>query len=609
MAVTSMPALALALVFALAFALPLALAAAVAVLSGVGSPGALRLRELVTRFAWVAVLPAGAAALAGDGERHEIEWMLLGTSIRLDGIARPLVLMAVVLYGLALSFVVRSKAERGHVLTAFLLLCFAGNIAVFVADDLVTFYLAFAAMSFLGYAIVVHDRTRSARRAGAIYLVLTVFGECAVLAALMLLAADGVTSVGEAPAAVAASPASGAIILLLLVGFGVKAGTVPLHVWLPLAHPAAPSPASAVLSGAMLKAGIVGWLRFLPLGQADAAGGGEPVWGAVFLVLGLAGGLLAVPAGVLQRNPKVILAYSSISQMGFITAIIGAALVAPELAPACVAAVVVYSVSHGLVKGALFLGVQAWDSEQMPRRAVVVPLAVASLALVGVPFTSGYVAKYAGKEAVGDVLAPLLPGVAVADVLPWFGVGSTLLLARFAVALSRRERKPRPTARTRDVAWSVLAVAAVGPVGALAAGWAPPLSLPGWLDPSAMWAQSWPLLVGLAVAAVAVIVTRGRPERTPTVPPGDIVVIEERAARGLLRGLTVASNALGRARDAIVARVAAGPDAGPGLDAAQRAVGTWVGSGVVLVVVLAAALVAAVAASAGAGTVGTGGAL
>lgn len=578
-----------------AFLLPLVVAVVIGALGRLGGLRAHRVRAWFVRLSWVAVVPAGVAGVVDGGEVHRVEWMLLGTTVSVDGIARPLVLMAVALYGLALSFVVRGKSDRTHVLTAFLLLCFTGNIAVFVAADLVTFYLAFAAMSFLGYAIVVHDRTDGARRAGAIYLVLTVLGECAVLAALMILASEGVMTVADAPAAVAASPWRDVLIALLLVGFGVKAGTVPLHVWLPLAHPAAPSPASAVLSGAMLKAGIVGWLRFLPLGE-----GAEPLWGAVFLVLGLVGGLLAAPVGVLHDNPKVVLAYSSISQMGFLTAVIGAALVAPDLASACVAAVVVYSVAHGLVKGALFLGVQAWDAERMPRWIVLGALAVASLALVGVPFTSGYVAKYAGKEAVGDVLVPLAP-VAVADVLPWFGVGSTVLLARFFVVLVRRPRHAHRTAITRDVAWVVVSVAAVLPVALLANASSPPLSVPEWPSPSTMWAQTWPLLVGLGLAAAAWALARRAPRsavlhpRGDVIPPGDIVVVEERAARALGRGLAHASGGLGRVRDALLAAVGRSPTPWPALERVQAGVGTWAGSGVVLVAVLAVALWAAVA--------------
>ncbi len=579
----------------LAFLLPLVVAGVITVLGRLGGYRSHTARAWFVRLSWLAVVPAGAAAVIDDGAVHRVDWMLLGTTIAVDGVARPLVLMAVGLYGLALSFVVRGKTDRPHVLTAFLLLCFTGNVAVFVAADLVTFYLAFAAMSFLGYAIVVHDRSSGARRAGAIYLVLTVFGECAVLAALVILGAEGTMSVAEAPAAVAASPWRDVIVLLLLIGFGVKAGTVPLHVWLPLAHPAAPSPASAVLSGAMLKAGIVGWLRFLPLGE----GAGAPVWGGVFLALGLVGGLAAAIVGVLHDNPKVILAYSSISQMGFLTALVGAALTAPDLAPACIAAVVVYSVAHGLVKGALFLGVQAWDAERMPRWAVLGALGVASLALIGAPFTSGYVAKYAGKEAVGDVLVPLAP-VAVADVLPWFGVGSTLLLARFFVVLVRRPRQRHRTAITRDVAWAVLSVGAVVPVAALAASWSPPVSVPEWFSPGTMWAQTWPLLLGLVLAGAAWALSR-RVSVSPllhprgdVVPPGDIVVVEERAARALGRALAYGSGSLGRSRDALLAMAGRAPSPGPALDRAQYGIGTWVGSGAVLALLLGAGLVAAV---------------
>jgi formate hydrogenlyase subunit 3/multisubunit Na+/H+ antiporter MnhD subunit len=573
-----------------AFLLPLVVAGAIGALGRLGGLRAHRVRAWIVRLSWLAVVPAGLAALTDSAGEHRVGWMLLGTTISTDGIARPLVLMAVVLYGLALSFVVRGKTDRTHVLTAFLLLCFTGNVAVFVAADLVTFYLAFAAMSFLGWAIVVHDLSDGARRAGAIYLVLTVLGECAVLAALMILAAEGVTAVADAPAAVAASPWSDVLIALLLVGFGVKAGTVPLHVWLPLAHPAAPSPASAVLSGAMLKAGIVGWLRFLPLGE-----GAEPAWGAIFLTLGVVGGLLAVPVGVLHDNPKVVLAYSSISQMGFLTAVIGAALLAPDLAPACVAAVVVYSVSHGLVKGALFLGVQAWDAERIPRAIVVGALVVSSLALVGVPFTSGYVAKYAGKEAVGDVLMPVVP-VAVADVLPWFGVGSTLLLARFFVVLLRRRRHAHRTAISRGAVWVLVSVAAVVPVAMLAQASSPPVSVPEWFSPSTMWGQTWPLLVGLAAAAIAGAIARRTPSssvlhpRGDVIPPGDIVVVEERMARAFGRSLAHASGALGRTRDALLSAAGRAPTPWPALERVQAGVGTWVGSGLTLVMVLVAAL-------------------
>ena len=236
----------------------------------------------------------------------------------------------------------------------------------------------------------------------------------------------------------------------------------------------------------------------------------------------------------------------------------------------------------------------------MPRWTVLGSLGVASLALVGVPFTAGFVAKYAGKEAVGDVLVPFVP-IAVADVLPWFGVGSTVLLARFFVVLVRRPRHAHRTAVTRDVAWALVSIGAVVPVTLLATASAPPVSVPDFLSPATLWAQTWPLLLGVALAALAGVVSRRVPSspvlhpRGDVVPPGDLVVIEERAARALGRALAVASGSLGRSREALFAAVRRGPSPWPTLERAQRGVGTWVGSGAVLVVLLAAGLLAAVA--------------
>ncbi|MEV8136379.1 complex I subunit 5 family protein [Microbacterium aurantiacum] len=575
-----------------AFALPLLLSVVITAAGLWGGDRSARVRDLVVRGGWVAVLPAAAALLLDDGAVHDVPWMLLGTAIRVDAIALPLGLMAVAVYGLALAFVVRSKTGRPQVLMAFLLVCFVGNLGVFVAANVVTFYLAFAAMSFLGYAIVVHDCTDSARRAGAIYLILTVFGESAVLAALMFITADGGWMLADVPAVVAASDSRDLIILLLLIGFGVKAGTVPLHVWLPLAHPAAPSPASAVLSGVMLKAGIVGWLRFLPLGEAPA----EPLWGSIFLGVAIAGGLLAVPVGLLQDNPKVILAYSSIGQMGFLTMLVGVALLAPALAPVCIAATVVYSVAHGLIKAPLFLGVQAWDSERLRRWAVAIPLAAASLALAGAPFTAGFVAKYTAKEAVGAValFGPL--AVPVADILPWTAVGSTLLLSRFAVVMWRRPREPRATAWSRDIAWALLCLGAVVPVAVAASASAPPLTLPSWTDPVTLWAQSWPVLLGLAAAVgTALLAARRRRSRVlhprgDIVPPGDIITAEERAARGLLRVGSRGARGIGALTAKVRATVVATPTPAPVVAWAQRKLGGWAASGVAVLLLLAVAL-------------------
>jgi formate hydrogenlyase subunit 3/multisubunit Na+/H+ antiporter MnhD subunit len=190
-------------------------------------------------------------------------------------------------------------------------------------------------------------------QAARTYIVLVIAGELLLFTGIMATAAiAGRVDLLGAPAAVAAAPVGPLVMGLLLAGFGIKAGALPLHVWLPLAHPAAPTPASAVLSGALIKAGLVGWLRFLPVGEVAL-----PALGAWCVGAGLLAAFAGVAAGLTQTNAKSALAYSSISQMGFLTVGLGAGLLAPEAWPMLLPAVLLYAAHHGLAKGALFLGV------------------------------------------------------------------------------------------------------------------------------------------------------------------------------------------------------------------------------------------------------------
>jgi formate hydrogenlyase subunit 3/multisubunit Na+/H+ antiporter MnhD subunit len=154
-----------------------------------------------------------------------------------------------------------------------------------------------------------------------------VLGEICLLLGFALLhaAAPGDSlAIRDVVAALPAAPARAWIVTLLILGFGLKAGLVPLHVWLPLAHPAAPMPASAVLSGAIVKAGIIGLIRFLPFGES------LPGWGEVLAAMGLFTAFYGVAIGITQANPKTVLAYSSVSQMGVTVAVLGLALAAGE---------------------------------------------------------------------------------------------------------------------------------------------------------------------------------------------------------------------------------------------------------------------------------------
>ena len=132
----------------------------------------------------------------------------------------------------------------------------------------------------------------------------------------------------------------------------MKMGLAPLNGWMPLTYRAAPIPAAAVLSGAGVKAGVIGLIRFLPLGAAV-----EP-WGLALAAIGFFSAFYGVAIGLTQKNPKTVLAYSSISQMGVIAAALGMALVAGDAGAS--SSVAFYAANHVLVKAALFLTIGAF---------------------------------------------------------------------------------------------------------------------------------------------------------------------------------------------------------------------------------------------------------
>jgi formate hydrogenlyase subunit 3/multisubunit Na+/H+ antiporter MnhD subunit len=132
------------------------------------------------------------------------------------------------------------------------LLTLAGNIGVFIAADLVSFYLTYSVVSLAAWGLIVHDGTLASRRAGIVYVGLAVLGEAFLLMAFVFMAAatsDGSLLIHDAVAALPSSPWRGAALVLLILGFGLKIGLVPGHVWMPLSYTAAPIPVAAALSG------------------------------------------------------------------------------------------------------------------------------------------------------------------------------------------------------------------------------------------------------------------------------------------------------------------------------------------------------------------------
>lgn len=567
------------------------------------------------RLTWVApwtTLPGLVLALAGPAAGGvDLPGLLLGTALEVDGLARPLLLAVCVIYLAALWSVAARRAHRSPLLAAILLVCYLGNVGALVAADVVTFYTSFAVMSFAAYGLVVHRGTAAARRAGRVYLVLTVVSEVLVLVALMFVVTAGGLRLADAPAAVASSPYTTLVVVLLLLGFGIKAGTVPLHVWVAPAYGQAPPAGAAVLSGALSKVGIVGFLRFLPLGEAQL-----PSLGWVLASAGLVGMFGAVVAGVLHSDGRTALAYSSVSQLGLLTLLVGAALLEPGVAPACVVAATMYIVHHGLAKATLFLGVPLWRSRGAARAWVRVGSTVAALGIAGAPLTAGFLAKYAVKEAVHDV-----PGLATA--LTVLGVGSTLVLARALWLLHRPsdgveegmhavdvpeghapgpKARPAPpgarpggSPRSAIAAWAVLAVAAAVLPWLVGPAWLPDADRPD-LTLQNLWEAGWPVLLGVMLAGTAWWLGRRVPRLAdpPVVPAGDLLVPAEAVVaavvRGGRRGVAASARGYARVRDGAVAAIARVSLPAAAVRGEAR-LGAWRASGVALLIVATAVLV------------------
>jgi hypothetical protein len=254
--------------------------------------------------------------------------------------------------------------------------------------------------------------------AGRVYMVFTVSSEALLICGLFIVAAAAAFGIAPGPGSVLSESA------LVLLAFGIKVGALGLHGWMPVSYAAAPPPPLPLSPASMSTAGVLGLLRFLPGG--DVAG---IPFGPVVIAFGLAAAFYGAVVGVIQVEPKIVLAYSSISQFGIVTVVIGAGLAEPVAWLLAVAAATVYAVHHGLAKAALFIGedvCRALDPSLAVAGCVDPTRARARRAAIHERYA---VAKIVLKEATA--LAPGGWDDALETLLPLAAVGTTLLMARF----------------------------------------------------------------------------------------------------------------------------------------------------------------------------------
>lgn len=284
----------------------------------------------------------------------------------------------------------------------FFMITYSSTLGIFVSNNLINLFTFFEIMSLSSYPLIIHDEDKYSHEAGRTYIIMAVSGGLVLLMGLFLLydytqtleidkIAFVIQNIGNIKYLIAG---------LIIFGFGVKAGMFPLHIWLPKAHPASPAPASAILSGVLLKTGIFGILI-----TVEIMGMNDIYISAVLIVLGFitmfVGGFLAM----FQRNIKRILAYSSMSQMGYIIVGIGLMGILHEHKAIALYGVLYHIINHMIFKVLLFMsaGVIYMKLHELSingiggfgrnKKVLKICFFIATCAIIGVPGFSGFISK------------------------------------------------------------------------------------------------------------------------------------------------------------------------------------------------------------------------
>ncbi len=393
------------------------------------------------------VLLAGALGrLIAGGSPDEIVLPIglpwVGSHFRLDDLSAFFLVVvnlgaaAASLYGLGYG---RHEQNPQRVLPFFPAFLAAMNL-VLLADDAYTFLTSWEFMSLTSWALVMaRHQEPGNRRAGYVYIVMASFGTMALLLAFALLAGPvgGYTFV--AMRASGATPGlAGLVLALALTGAGSKAGLVPLHVWLPLAHPAAPSHVSALMSGVMTKVAIYGFIRIV----FDLLGPPTWWWSVVVVALGGITAVMGVLYALMQHDLKRLLAYHTVENIGIIYIGLGLALAfkvfgMPSAAALALTAGLLHVFNHSLFKSLLFFGAGAVltatgerDMEhlgglihRMPQTAFA--FLVGCVAISALPPFNGFVSEWLTFQAI--LLSPQLPSWGLKLLVP--AVGTLLALS------------------------------------------------------------------------------------------------------------------------------------------------------------------------------------
>ena len=483
-------------------------AASAAALLGAALPARLRVlcAGLLSSAACVCVLlAAGRVLVSGHAwNAHSSEVLpLTGVSLSLDPLSAVFVATAAAV-GLAAScysigYSAHSTPSRAA--TALFPVFLASLFLVPAGASVATFMVAWELMALTSLLLLLseHRRRKESQEAAQWYASMTHVGAAAILLGLLLLAthANGQTFVAMAAHRSRLPIVLRSVIFLLtLVGFASKAGAVPLHVWLPRAHPEAPSPVSALMSGAMVNLGIYGIIR---VGE-DLLGGGVLWWWLLVVAIGVISAFFGALHAAASTDLKRLLAYSTVDNMGLVLIGVGAAgslAVGGErlLAALALLASLFHLVNHALFKGSLFLSAGAVqqatgtrDLDQLGGLARRLPLTAAlfglgALSVSALPGLNGFASEWLLLEALlhgfadhaGATVVSLLVGVAALAITG--GLTAAAFVKALGVGFLGQPRTPGATS-AREVAPSMLAGMGLLAAVCIVLGVAPGVLLP-----------------------------------------------------------------------------------------------------------------------------------
>ena len=394
-----------------------------------------------------------------------------GLSFTADGFRCVYAIVTAVMWaGTGLFSLEYFSEEREHLARymCFFLLTLGATEGVMLSADLMTTFVFFEILSFTSFTWVIHEQTSEAIRAGYTYLFIAVIGGLVLLMGLLLLKmSTGTLAFDLLPEAVEQSEYKKEIFaagICILFGFGAKAGMFPVHVWLPKAHPVAPSPASALLSGVLTKVGIYGILM-----TSLTALTGSRSFGLVVLAAGVITMALGAVLALFSVNLKRTLACSSMSQIGFILTGVAMNLIltaygSEEAAVTALPGLMLHMVNHSMIKLTLFMvaGVVVMKLHELDLNAIrgygrnkpflKASFALGALGISGVPLFNGYISKTLLHEGIVEGIHECADLAGLLHVVEWIflisgGITFAYMLKLFISVFVEKNADPARQAR------------------------------------------------------------------------------------------------------------------------------------------------------------------